>query len=830
MATPTLRTSSSDATSGTSWAIPSATYTAGRLILVAVTLVRPAGSAADTAAISGLGATWTAVTNVAFGGSGRFEMVVYQTTLGADQTGTILITATNTHDAAFWQIIEEDDAATVVQSAVGSSSSATTVTATLAAFADAANGAVSFGFEASTATITPGSGWTELGEYTATRTIQAQWRSTNDTTADISWTGAQAACIIAMEIAAEVVTPPVVPDPVTGWGGVTLLVEVAFAAQVEGAGVWDSGLWDTATWGPELTWTDITHYVLGPITTRRGFSTDGDSWDAGSATIVLSNTDGRFSPSNTTGPYRVAGVSQLRRWRPVRIRATFQSLTYDIFRGYVTDWANDGDPFAPTATIQATDEFGLLGRIDGLAQASQGSGEMAGPRINRILDSVASTAGRALDLGVNTLQATTLAQNVVGELKLTAASDGGSIWVDGGGNIRFSDQQGPINTDRSREIQATFGDGGYLVLTGASGSYANCPDTPALGVTGDISIFCEISHDTWDPPQTQIIATKEASGDLSWQFQLRSGGELNFVWSVNGTAYTGGVGPVVNWEPGSRHYIGIYHDVDAGASNNRRTYYASTDGDTWTVLWESVGTPATSMWDGAGDVLIGAGYTAARFTGKVWQLNIFKGNRLTPLASPVFGAWPGRSIFSDAQGNVWTIQSAASIVVDPAEIHAADYVPETGALKTPNVVSMARVGGTAQTVADLTLRAIDGDSRMTRTDLICETDAQALALAKQALLTRSPTKAGFQEIVLSPVANAATDMPIALGLQIRDRVRIARRPPGGYVTNQECFIRGVEHTITAVDWRTRFMLSPAEAWNGFDRWDFAKWDEAKWFV
>ena len=94
MATPTLKTSSSDATPGVVWTIPSNTYTANHLILVAITLVRGAGLAAETAAISGLGATWTQVATVAFGGSGRFEMVVYRTTLAADPLGRTKVTAT----------------------------------------------------------------------------------------------------------------------------------------------------------------------------------------------------------------------------------------------------------------------------------------------------------------------------------------------------------------------------------------------------------------------------------------------------------------------------------------------------------------------------------------------------------------------------------------------------------------------------------------------------------------------------------------------------------------------------------------------------------------
>lgn len=835
MATPTLKTSSSDATAGTAWSIPSLSYSADRLILVAVTLVRGAGLAADTAAITGLAATWTQVATVAFGASGRFEMVVYRTVLSAGQTGAISISATNSHEAAFWQVIEYDDAATVVQSASLGASSVTTVTATLAAFSDVANGAVSFGFEASTATITPGAGWSELGEYTAARTIQAQWRASNDTTADISWTGAQAACIIAMEIAAEVVTPPVVVPPVTGWGGLTLLVEVAFAAQAEGAGVWDSGLWDTATWGPELTWTNITPYVLGPITTKRGFSADGESWEAGSASITLDNRDGRFSVANVHGPYRVNGVTQLRRWRPVRITATASYGNFDIFRGYAIEWSEEADQFSPTVDLRLTDEFGILARLDGLAQASQGGGELAGARIRRILASAASTASVDIDLGATTLQATTLAANVVGELKLTAASDGGSVWVGGNGAVIFGDQQSLITTDRSREVQATFGDGGYLNLTGASTSYASTPDKTALDIVGDISVFAEIAPDSWAPATEGAIVAKSdggGGGQNSWRFRLMPSGRLRFGWSTDGTSGVYIESDPIVLDPGQRRFVGFFYDVNNGLGGSTMKFFTSTDGDTWTLLSnQNYGPGPTSIFASTSPLTVGALSTGATpFAGKIWQVQVFEGDRVSCVASPVFGAYPLATSFTDAQDNVWTVNSPASIVRDPAEIHAAEYSPESGQLKTPNIVSFARVGGTAQTVSDITLRAIDGDSRMTRTDLICETDSQALALANQALLTKKATKTGFESISLAPVANAATDMPVALELRIRDRVRIVRRPPGAFASTQECFIRGVEHTITPTDWRTRFTLSPAESWSGFNRWDYGRWDEAKWFI
>ena len=216
MGTPTLKAQSSEPTDGTTATIASDSYTANRLILVAVSVVQTSGTPASKPSISGLGATWTERGDVSFGGSSRFRTTLYSTTLGANQTGTIGITVAATHEHFLWQVVEYNDASTIVQMAAVNDGGATvtTIIATLGAFGNISNGAISFMMHAgSPSTVTPGSGWSELGEYQDVRTIQTQWRSDNDTTADVSWGSAQRAGMIALEIA---------PDPVvTGSVAVT---------------------------------------------------------------------------------------------------------------------------------------------------------------------------------------------------------------------------------------------------------------------------------------------------------------------------------------------------------------------------------------------------------------------------------------------------------------------------------------------------------------------------------------------------------------------------------------------------------------------------------
>lgn len=79
------------------------------------------------------------------------------------------------------------------------------------------------------------------------------------------------------------------------------------------------------------TWVDITTYVL-ELNIERGFGDELDTVaEAGTATIVLDNRDRRFDPTYAAGPY----FGNLKAGKQVRVRATYNSITYDLFRGHI---------------------------------------------------------------------------------------------------------------------------------------------------------------------------------------------------------------------------------------------------------------------------------------------------------------------------------------------------------------------------------------------------------------------------------------------------------------------------------------------------------------
>lgn len=244
-----------------------------------------------------------------------------------------------------------------------------------------------------------------------------------------------------------------------------------------GVGLWNSSTWDAATWGPDVVWQDISQWVRS-IRTDRRFDQNMQVWSSGTADLVLLNQDGRFSPSNLAGPYVVAGRTSVRPWRPIRVRATYAGITYDLYRGYATDWLETWDRSDKVATVDVpcVDEWGRLARFAGITQTPVGAGDPSGRRVHRILDNAGHTGSRNIDPGRVTVQATDLSKNATDDLKTTVDSEGGGLFVDADGAMCFEEQYALLEHTRSNTVQCTFVDranaaAGRLTVHDMSKSY-----------------------------------------------------------------------------------------------------------------------------------------------------------------------------------------------------------------------------------------------------------------------------------------------------------------------------------------------------------------------
>ncbi|MFI7707601.1 hypothetical protein [Nonomuraea sp. NPDC049480] len=149
--------------------------------------------------------------------------------------------------------------------------------------------------------------------------------------------------------------------------------------------------------------------------------------------------------------------------RPVRVRAIWNSVTYDLFRGYVDAWNIEWNgPNQSTATVPCTDAFKVFSNFDRRnADSVAAPSELTSARINRILDNAGWPASlRQIATGDVTLQASTLNSNLMEELLLTNETEVGELYVTGDGKMFFRNRNAINNDARSTTSQATFGDGG----------------------------------------------------------------------------------------------------------------------------------------------------------------------------------------------------------------------------------------------------------------------------------------------------------------------------------------------------------------------------------
>jgi hypothetical protein len=158
----------------------------------------------------------------------------------------------------------------------------------------------------------------------------------------------------------------------------------------------------------------------------------------------------------------------------------------------------------------------------------------------------------------------------------------------------------------------------------------------------------------------------------------------------------------------------------------------------------------------------------------------------------------GRQFVYDAQ--------AASPTIFNQTGTGINYAGITFALDDKTIVNKAtvtRTGGTAQTYSDATSIAQYFTRSITATDMLMQTDANALALATAYVDTRKETSIRIETITLDLVTPSYTaGITAALSLDFFDTVDITNEQPGGSTIQKKLQVQGIAHNITPNTWTT----------------------------
>jgi hypothetical protein len=158
----------------------------------------------------------------------------------------------------------------------------------------------------------------------------------------------------------------------------------------------------------------------------------------------------------------------------------------------------------------------------------------------------------------------------------------------------------------------------------------------------------------------------------------------------------------------------------------------------------------------------------------------------------------GRQFVYDAQ--------AASPTVFNQTGTGINYAGITFALDDKTIVNKAtvtRIGGTAQTYSDATSIAQYFTRSITATDMLMQTDANALSLATAYVDSRKETSIRIETITLDLMTPSySAGITAALSLDFFNTVDITNEQPGGSTIQKKLQVQGIAHNITPNTWST----------------------------
>jgi hypothetical protein len=153
---------------------------------------------------------------------------------------------------------------------------------------------------------------------------------------------------------------------------------------------------------------------------------------------------------------------------------------------------------------------------------------------------------------------------------------------------------------------------------------------------------------------------------------------------------------------------------------------------------------------------------------------------------------------------VYDAQAASPTVFN--QTGGISYAGITFALDDKTIVNKAtvtRIGGTAQTNSDATSIAQYFTRSITATDMLMQTDANALALATAYVTSRKETSIRIETITLDLMTPSySAGITAALTLDFFNTVDITNEQPGGSTIQKKLQVQGIAHNITPNTWST----------------------------
>jgi len=561
-----------------------------------------------------------------------------------------------------------------------------------------------------------------------------------------------------------------------------------------------------------LTWTDVTKYVTG-FTTSMGRQHELQQVGPSTATIQLTNQDGRFRPWNTASPYYYSGTG-LTVGHPVRIRATWSGTTYDVFYGFVKGWVPAYGQARATTQLQCYDILALLNlnTLDtGVYSLFPSANAAYYWPLNDAPGPVAADQSSAASTPLDLSPPVTL--GVAGPFVTTADTAakinlGGSMAARGTPNITSS-----TLTLECWCKSSDFGDGELLTFGTGTG----------ITISGGFPSFVFAG-----------TATKRVD-DGNWH---------HLVYTMDGTTATIYVDGVANV---SSAYSVAFSDALLGLGIHVGTRPVPTTNVN--IAQVAIYTTAMTAAQVASQYAIGsAGFvtqdTGARITAILQvaglassQYNVGAGNITVQGSSSSLATQTAMSylntvvnsekgiVYQDGAGVVQfrnrhyvyentagsTSQATFGYASGQIRYMASGLVPAEDDLDLWNNILVTRQGGITQRAEDATSQTNYGRRTQSgNSGLLFTNDTESLDLAQGLLYQYKNPSPRVRSLTLSSTIAAGASLPQQLGRKLLDRITINWRPMDGTTVDfsQQSLIEQISHTVTPTEWTTTLAVTP----------------------
>jgi len=579
--------------------------------------------------------------------------------------------------------------------------------------------------------------------------------------------------------------------------------------------------------GATPTWTDISAYLMS-FTINRGRQRELDRYAAGRASILLDNTDRRFDPNYSSSPY-YPNVVPMRR---VRIRATYNAVTYDVFNGYADGWRQTyAPPGQAFCELSVTDAFKVLAGITLAGSVWEREIRADNPAVWWRLDE--SAGSTSLVDAISGRVATTTGTPTLGATGLVSHDPGTAMQFPTRADGAWSPPTGAVMVSALPVTVA------YIVNTtdAAAGAVVRCQDAGGIPVF-EMSIASPNPFITVRNSAGTSVSIVGSANVIDGNPHLIVGvwdGSNNVTLYVDGAVSAGPTAAAGTINP-------ITHVTMGGGMP---TYFGGTTTGTIATLDEvavfptAVSAARISAWASArsapwsgdlsgariGHLLDAAGWPTA-------DRNIDTGMAVLQSADLGTVALDGlQTVEETEQGRLFVTAAGLVRFIARDSILKAPYITSQGTFGDSgaeleygdleyeyddqliyNEAQVSRSGGTVQVVADATsqtrylrrVRTLDG--------LLHQSDLTSRDLANWIVTHYKDPLLRVTGLTLEPSAgNDTTHYPHVLGRELGDRVTVKRVPQNlGTAINQDAVIEGITHRVSAQQWVTTWNLSPAE--------------------